>query len=67
MIYMSLRENLFPPWNQNCAGQLCVKIYTDAHYPGVSVPFTWKQKSLEFLVIPLLSKTFCLCTTLYFR
>lgn len=22
MIYMSLRENLFPPWSRNCVGQL---------------------------------------------
>lgn len=60
MTYMSLKENLFPPWSQNCVGQLSVKIYTDAHHRSVCVPFTWKQKSLEFLVIPLLNKTFCL-------
>lgn len=58
MIYMSLRGNLFPPWIRNCVGQLSFKIYADAHHCGVCVPFAWKQKSLEFLVIPLLNKTF---------
>jgi len=64
---MSLGENLFPPWSRNCVGQLSVKIYTDAHHYSVCVPFTGKQKSLELLVTPLSSKTFCLRGILYFR
>lgn len=46
MIYISLRENLFPPWNQNRAGQLSVKIYTDAHYPSVSLCLSHGSKNL---------------------
>lgn len=67
MIYMSLRENIFPPRSQNCVGQLSVKVYSDAHHHSVCVPVTWKQKSLEFLVIPLLKNSFCLWGVLYFR
>lgn len=66
-IYMSLKENLFPPWSRNCVSQLSVKVYTDAHQHNGCAPFTWKQKSLEFLVILLLNKTFCLWGFLYFR
>lgn len=66
MVYMSLRENLFPPWSLNCVGQLSVQVYSDAHHQNVSVSFTQKQNALEFLVIPLLEKT-CLWAILYFR
>lgn len=64
---MSLKENLFPPWSRNFVSQLSVKVYTDAHQHNGCAPFTWKQKSLEFLVILLLNKTFCLWGFLYFR
>lgn len=37
MVYMSLRENLFPPWSLNCVGQLSVQVYSDAHHQNVSV------------------------------
>lgn len=48
-------------------GQLPVKVYTDAHHHSVHMPFTWKQKFLEFLVIPPFEEHFLLWHILYFR